>query len=103
MLFRSTSEPGNGPQGKGRGVPICTITSGVLGKASPPKVSLLAKDPLSPRREISAGGKMRDMAYTKFWKILDGSTNRNNSCSYPQKEMEGPEPPIGHQWIPKMD
>lgn len=35
-------------------------------------------------------GKMRDMAYSKFWKFLDHSTNRRDLYSILKKELRSP-------------
>lgn len=43
------------------------------------------------------------MAYPKFRKLLDGSTNTEDSYPYPQKEIEEPESLPGHWWATEMD
>lgn len=71
---------------------------GVLGKTSPPKHSLSAKGPSKTAEgKISATipgmmnrGKRRDTAYSKFWRLLDYSTNRRDFYSILKKELRSP-------------
>lgn len=52
---------------------------------------------------MGMGGMMKDMAFPKFWKFLDGSPNKRDSSPYPQKGIEEPEPLGGHWWLPEME
>lgn len=93
--------------GRPWGIPICTVTSEVWIKHHLPKAAHQPKDPLgllgvniSQYFRVDEQGKM---SYPKFWKFLDGTTNRRDSYSYPQKGTEEPKPFLGHWCAHKTD